>query len=58
MDVGSKEIYMSRNVIFYQNVFCNLRDKNSQIVAQEGNDFMRYVSDNTILLEVGDHTEK
>jgi len=57
MDIHSREIYVSRNVIFYETSLCNLKDKNGQLVTQEGNDFLKYLHDNTTQLEVESHVE-
>jgi len=48
MDIHSREIYVSRNVIFYESSFCDLKNKDNQFsqpATQEGDDFMMYLHD-------------
>jgi len=47
MDIHSREIYVSRNVVFYETSLCDLKNKNSQSsqpVTREGDDFMMVLS--------------
>jgi len=48
MNIHSRETYISRNVVFYEAIFCDLKNRNSQPsqpVTREGDDFMMYLND-------------
>ena len=42
MDVHSREIFVSRNVIFYETYFCNSKSENSDETTLEDTDFTMY----------------
>ena len=48
MDIHSREIYVSRNVVFYETRFCDMKNRNSQPsqpITREEDDFMMYLND-------------
>jgi len=45
MDVHSRETFVSKNVIFYETYFYDLKERNEQVIAEETNDPMRYHCD-------------
>jgi len=47
MDVHSRETFVSRNVIFYETYFYDLKERNEQVITEETNDPMRYHCDDS-----------
>jgi len=45
MDIQTREVFISRNVIFYESSFCKLHNKVDQVVIQEDDDFRRITYD-------------
>jgi len=57
MDIRTREIFVSKNVMFYETFLCNLEEKDDQTTTQEDNECMDLFEDIPVQEKIEEHAE-